>query len=47
MAHQGQARANSTIQKLKDASVHNWHRFVLAYPDHLVSDLLNLILKRL
>lgn len=41
MAHRGRARANSTIQKLKDASVHNWYRFVLAYPDHLVSDLLS------
>ena len=42
MAHQERrARANSTIQKLKEASVHDWYRFVLAYPDHLVSDVIN------
>jgi hypothetical protein len=33
-------RGNSTIQQLEDATVHNWYRFVLSYPDHLVSEML-------
>jgi DNA modification methylase len=41
MPHQGRTRAKSTIQKLKDARIHDWYRFVLAYPDHLVSNMLN------
>ncbi len=28
-------------QKLRDASVHDWYRFVLAFPDHLVTLLLD------
>ncbi len=28
-------------QNLEDDTVHRWYRFVLAYPDHLVLDLLN------
>jgi hypothetical protein len=41
VARRTSLRPNSTIQKLKDASVHDWYRFVLAYPDHLVSDVLD------
>ncbi len=28
------------IQELEDSTVHRWYRFVLAYPDHLITDLL-------
>lgn len=38
---QAAARPNSTIQSLNDESIHDWYRFVLAYPDHLVSDMLD------
>lgn len=34
------ARSNHTIQQLEHASVHDWYRFVLAYPDHLVTDVI-------
>ncbi len=34
-------RGNSTIQQLEDATVHGWYRFVLSYPDHLVSELID------
>lgn len=34
-------RPNTQIQQLNNTSIHNWYRFVLSYPDHLVSDLLN------
>lgn len=40
MVRQGRSRANRAIQKLKDSRVHDWYRFVLAYPDHLVSDMI-------
>ncbi len=33
-------RNNHTIQQLEQASVHDWYRFVLAYPDHLVADVI-------
>jgi DNA modification methylase len=33
-------RSNNTVQQLEDSRVHNWYRFVLSYPDHLVADLL-------
>ena len=32
-------RSNATIQQLDNDRVHDWYRFVLSYPDHLVSDL--------
>ena len=38
---QAVARPNSTIQSLNDDSIHDWYRFVLAYPDHLVTDMLD------
>jgi hypothetical protein len=31
---------NSTMQQLEDARVHNWYRFVLSYPDHLVTEMI-------
>jgi hypothetical protein len=31
-------KSNHTIQQLEDARVHDWYRFVLAYPDHLVTE---------
>lgn len=34
-------QGNSAIQQLKDATVHGWYRFVLSYPDHLVSQLID------
>lgn len=34
-------RNNSTMQNLSDASIHHWYRFVLAYPDHLVAEILD------
>jgi hypothetical protein len=34
------ARNNHTIQNLDDGLVHDWYRFVLAYPDHLVQDMI-------
>lgn len=34
-------RNNSAIQQLEDATVHGWYRFVLSYPDHLVSELID------
>jgi hypothetical protein len=34
-------RSNSLIQQLDNSTVHNWYRFVLSYPDHLVVDLLD------
>ncbi len=34
-------RRNSSIQKLDDATVHRWYRFVLSYPDHLVDQMLH------
>jgi DNA modification methylase len=34
-------RSNSTIQQLEDVTVHNWYRFVLSYPDHLVSQMID------
>ena len=34
-------RSNNAIQQLEDARVHDWYRFVLAYPDHLVSEMMN------
>ncbi len=33
-------KTNSTIQNLSGHAVHDWYRFVLAYPDHLVSEML-------
>jgi site-specific DNA-adenine methylase len=36
----GRKRKNSKIQALDDATVHNWYRFVLSYPDHLVDQML-------
>lgn len=33
-------RSNHTIQELDNECVHDWYRFVLAYPDHLVQDLI-------
>lgn len=39
MSHQKQS--NSGIQQLKDTTVHGWYRFVLSYPDHLVSELIS------
>ena len=32
--------SSRTIQQLDNACVHDWYRFVLAYPDHLVADLI-------
>lgn len=40
MIFQKLGQRNSHVQQLQDTSVHNWYRFVLAYPDHLVSDML-------
>lgn len=34
-------RPNHLAQKLDDATIHNWYRFVLSYPDHLVSGLID------
>lgn len=34
-------RSNSAIQQLENATVHGWYRFVLSYPDHLVSQLID------
>lgn len=34
-------RKNRTIQQLDDATVHDWYRFVLSYPDHLVSEMID------
>ncbi|MBC8448875.1 MAG: DNA methyltransferase [Chloroflexi bacterium] len=34
-------RSNSAIQQLEDVAVHGWYRFVLSYPDHLVSQMIN------
>lgn len=34
-------RPNTTVQKLDNKTVHDWYRFVLSYPDHLVRDLLD------
>lgn len=31
---------NNTIQQISDNCVHDWYRFVLAFPDHLVSELI-------
>lgn len=31
---------SNNIQALSDAQIHNWYRFVLAFPDHLVASLL-------
>lgn len=31
---------NHTKQRLDDSCVHDWYRFVLAFPDHLVTDIL-------
>ncbi|MBN1311300.1 MAG: DNA methyltransferase [Anaerolineae bacterium] len=33
--------ANHAKQNLNDTCVHDWYRFVLAYPDHLVSDMID------
>jgi hypothetical protein len=33
-------RPNATAQQLDDGTVHDWYRFVLSYPDHLVSGML-------
>jgi DNA modification methylase len=33
-------RSNSLLQQLEDTTVHNWYRFVLSYPDHLVTNLI-------
>lgn len=33
-------RSNHTAQHLEETSVHNWYRFVLSYPDHLVVQML-------
>jgi site-specific DNA-adenine methylase len=33
-------RPNATAQQLDDSTVHDWYRFVLSYPDHLVANLL-------
>ncbi len=33
-------RNNHTIQQLDDDCVHDWYRFVLAYPDHLVQEMI-------
>ena len=33
-------RANTKQQALDDKTVHDWYRFVLSYPDHLVKELL-------
>lgn len=33
--------ANHAKQSLSDTCVHDWYRFVLAYPDHLVSDVIS------
>jgi hypothetical protein len=35
------ARTNHTMQQLENACVHDWYRFVLSYPDHLVTQLLD------
>lgn len=34
-------RTNTLIQQLDDPTIHRWYRFVLSYPDHLVSLLIN------
>lgn len=34
-------RSNHTVQLLENAAIHDWYRFVLAYPDHLVTDLID------
>jgi DNA modification methylase len=34
------ARNNHTMQHLEDARVHDWYRFVLSYPDHLVAEVI-------
>ncbi len=34
-------RSNNAIQQLEDACVHDWYRFVLAYPDHLVAGMID------
>jgi len=36
----GSWRKNSLVQQLQDATVHDWYRFVLSFPDHLVSEML-------
>lgn len=33
-------RTNHTAQQLDNPAIHNWYRFVLSYPDHLVTGLL-------
>ncbi len=33
-------RPNHTAQQLDDTTIHDWYRFVLSYPDHLVSGLI-------
>lgn len=34
-------RNRNTINQLDDTAIHGWYRFVLAFPDHLVSDYLD------
>ncbi len=34
-------KRNNTIQQLRNAAVHRWYRFVLSYPDHLVSQMIS------
>ncbi len=34
-------QAGREIQKLRDQVVHGWYQFVLAYPDHLIGEMLN------
>src|SRR3990172_1189048 len=34
-------RNGNTANHLEDAAIHNWYRFVLAFPDHLVANYLD------
>lgn len=34
-------QAGRERQELEEGAIHNWYRFVLAYPDHLVVDMLD------
>ncbi|NJL35193.1 MAG: site-specific DNA-methyltransferase [Chloroflexaceae bacterium] len=31
----------NTVQQLRDSRVHSWYRFVLSYPDHVVTRMLD------
>ena len=35
------SRTNTTVNRLEDTAIHDWYRFVLAFPDHLVANYLD------